>query len=428
MNEEPTNPEEAILRAFHYTRGRDVNALPVEVLRLADALRRVHGDVYIANESHGIHLYMASPVLLVSDGDREFEKRHLAVNASKYFGYGEFAKLKQKSREKCALCMKSKTKFTVPNLLQMVPLEQRGHFGRGGEIVNNARPRHEIDDGRGNMIPDHPGVVIPLDQLPPDHPAIFYLQRRGIANVAPLVRKFGAAWCESEAPPDRTIGRFYRRIHAGWRDTPQGRIIFHGWIHGVRRFWQGRYLEVVDGDNHFVWHPYDRRWVLDASRAGPDQPWVLVPPFNEPFLNGKGEPVRWAPRKYINGLGCQRAEWGLLGFDSAVACEPVRSRRYCVVTEGPLDANQLGDAAVAGVGSYFSPQQARLVATEFPAAILAYDDDKAGRVGRQAARDALSAEGVRLFDIVPPAGKDFGDLPYVVNLQILAPAIAQLRR
>ena len=161
------------------THGGVTDALPSEVRALAHAMGQIHGDILISSESSGYHLNMASPVLLAQDGRVELSKRHLAVNASRYFGFGDFEKLKPRSRDKCGLCMKSRRPYRVSELLDMLPLSLRGfpEFG-DGKITDKVVTRHEIDDGNGNLIPDHPGIVTPLLQLPPDHPALAYLAAR----------------------------------------------------------------------------------------------------------------------------------------------------------------------------------------------------------------------------------------------------------
>ncbi len=390
------------------TRGRSVLTMPPEVLKLADSLAAIHGDVLIATEEHGIHLYMASPFLLSTVGEKELGDRHLAVNASKYFGYGEYSKLKPAKRELVGLCMKSKTKYKVCDLDRMQPLANRGIRGVKGQVIDNSKDRYEIDDGNGNKIPDHPGEVIPIDQLPLDHPAVVYLHARGVTNFPLLVKMFGLAYCWKEAPESRACNRYYRKSHAGWKDTPQGRIVFHGYINGVRRFWQARYLDLVVENTRYVFHPYDNVWMPEAYRSNPEAPWVLHPPFDAPYLNGAGKEVRWNPHKYVNATDSQRAVWGIFGYDAAVARQPVRAKRFAILTEGPLDAGSFGPPGIAGAGSYLSTEQAHLIAAEFPVVFLAYDTDKAGINGRDVARKALGLENVELIDIEPDPGKDFG--------------------
>ena len=85
---------------------------------------------------------------------------------------------------------------------------------------------------------------------------------------------------------------------------------------------------------------------------------------------------------------------------------PVRER-YCVLTEGPLDAARFPGHGLAVLGKYLSEIQALLVAAEFQRAILAFDGDKAGREACTAAEILLWSRGVqtrRLFQ--PHEGQD----------------------
>lgn len=55
------------IAAVFATHGQSTAGLPADVVRLAHQLGRIHGDVLIASESRGYHLYMASPFLLEKD-------------------------------------------------------------------------------------------------------------------------------------------------------------------------------------------------------------------------------------------------------------------------------------------------------------------------------------------------------------------------
>ena len=401
------------IAALFCTHGASTAGLPPEVVRLANLLGSLHGDINISSESGGYHLNMAAPHLLVRDGRAELSAKHLAVNASKYFGFGEYEDLSDRRKDKCALCMKDHRPYRVSELLNYLPLSQRGFPEMGqAKLVDSINERHEIDDGHGNMIPDHPGAVIPLAKLAPDHAALLYLANRegGPVDIGLMTQMFAASWCESEAPESREIGRWYARRHAGWKDTPQGRIIFNGLINGVRRIWQGRYLEHADATSHWIWHPYQRGWFRDAYRSSPQEDWIYIPPFDQPYLNGAGKEVRWKPAKYVNAFSAQRAEWGILGFDAAVKFNLSRpfSKRFAVLGEGPMDAVRFGPPGVAAIGSYLSMAQAKILASEFPIIVCAQDMDKAGVEARAVAHRMLAAFDVRLFDIEPLPSKDFG--------------------
>ena len=157
------------IASLFVTHGGATAGLPPEVVRLAQQLSTIHGDVLISSESHGYHLNMASPYLLSTEGRIELQKRHLAVNASRFFGFAEYEDLSPRRRDKCGLCMKSRRPYRVSELYDMPPLSHRGfpEFG-AGLVTEKAAVRHEIDDGHGNMIPDHPGLTTPVILLPPD--------------------------------------------------------------------------------------------------------------------------------------------------------------------------------------------------------------------------------------------------------------------
>jgi hypothetical protein len=80
-------PSNSLLSMLSVTHGASLDVVPEESRRLADRLSAVHGDVHLANEASGWHLYMASPLLIAQGQKNEVHKRHLAVNAARYFGW-----------------------------------------------------------------------------------------------------------------------------------------------------------------------------------------------------------------------------------------------------------------------------------------------------------------------------------------------------
>jgi hypothetical protein len=211
-----------------------------------------------------------------------------------------------------------------------------------------------------------------------------------------LYQQFRAAWCEQEAPEGEQYGRRFYRKHSDdgftpwepgcWKSTPQGRLILYSFVEDTQVCWQARYLETkVPGVGPFVWHPYRKMWM-------PRPPWQ----------KGK-DPVKYvtAPHSERNGQLC--------GYDyvRAVARSMPVAERYCVLTEGPLDAARFPGHGLAVLGKYLSEIQALLVAAEFQRAILAFDGDKPGREACAAAEILLWSRGVqtrRLFQ--PNEGQD----------------------
>jgi hypothetical protein len=200
------------------------DGIPKQILDLADTLSRIHGEVVVTKESRGIHLYMACPHCLETEGARELDARHLAVNAERFFGLGPFAALAGTYNiDRSALCMKETKPINVCDLLNMLPLEQRGIKASRERQVHVVSKEHRlVDDGRGNRIPEDPGTVIPINQLPDDHPAVVFVRSRGYEPEA-LYNHLQVSYCESEMPEDRSIGRVYRRLPGGFFAIPGDR-------------------------------------------------------------------------------------------------------------------------------------------------------------------------------------------------------------
>ena len=389
--------------------GTRIEAFPAEVRRLAEALSVIHGDVDVTTEEHGIHLYLADPGLLMCDGVKELRSKHLSVNASKYFGLGVWADLKPYKRERVGNCMKNGTVYKVSDLMNMRPLHMRNIPNAGpGKVRIASVDAVMITDERGNLIPDHPGTVVPVTELPPDHQAVFYLKWRGY-DLDRLWQMFRCSWCAEEAPEIRGR-RGYQRLVDGWANTPQERVVFYGDIRGVQTTWQVRVLEYVDDTRlrHYVFHPYRRQWVQDAWRDTPEAEWQWLSPYNA--LDEKGTRIWKSLAKYSNAKGAPRTA---LGFDAAVRWNAWRRRsaRFCVMVEGPLDAGKIGPPALSVIGKYLSTEQAALLASEFSWVLLGYDNDEPGRAQRERATRVLGEAGIRVIPVYPDAGgKDWGDM------------------
>lgn len=246
--------------------------VPREVRLLADALSQRHGMITVSRESGGLHIYMASPICLERTGEVELTKRHLAINVDRCLGIGAFRNRKGTyNADWSALCMKTDIPYKVTDLLKMPPLDKRGLEGIKPEVSFRARDRHTITDALGVQVPYGPGVCTPLTELEPDHPAITFLEGRGYSPVG-LYMYMRASFCEVEIEEDAVCGRWYKRMPQGWKDTPQGRIIFFGDMEGSQQIWQARILEQVVDRWKFFWHPYRREWVSVMHRAGGERP------------------------------------------------------------------------------------------------------------------------------------------------------------
>ena len=398
---------------------------PPEVRRLADALAHIHGDVDISTESSGIHLYLADPGLLQEDGAKELRSKHCSVNASKFFGIGKWHDAKPGVKRKCASCMKNGVIYSVEQLLNYLPLSLRGIPDVGpGKVVSKARESVMIEDANGVMIPDHAGTLIPVHELPPDHPASWYLLQRGF-DLKLLYDMFRASYCSAEAPAV-SGKRGYRSLLDGWRNTPQGRIIFHGDVRGSQQIWQGRVIDHTEDTRHFVWHPYREQWCVDSVRDAPDAPWRHVHPYDRQDEHGA---FVWKDlAKYYNVAGGQR-NLSALGFDRAVEWSRGRdpAKRFCILVEGPLDAGKIGSPAIAVIGKFLSPGQAQLLASEFPTVLVGYDNDGPGKDQRKKAASVLNDAGARIRDVyAPETFKDWGEMTRQQCWSAIAPVASNL--
>jgi len=378
--------------------------IPREVMLLARSLARIHGEVVVRNEAHGLHLYMASPTALERDGLREIQSRHLTVNADRYLGRGQWQnRVGTYDRDRSAVCHKYGTKFSVSDLQQFPPLEQRGVQDVKRAVLNNAvdREKYLIDDGLGHRIPNHPGTVIPVMELPSDHPAIGYIRSRGY-DPAVLAYQFRCGFCQTETPENADIKLFYKKLPGGFKDTPQGRLVFHVDVHGVQEGWQARILEKTEGNHKYHWHPYAWRWVLTHVLDGNN--WVLLPEYqNCPYI--------WKPSKYRSANAMQRSRV-VMGYDAAVSW----NKRYfpgspfCILVEGPLDAGRFGPPACAFLGKYLNEGQGDLIAKAFRRVIYLTDNDTAGRESEASILRSLDGKVDLRKASVPANFKDVGEM------------------
>lgn len=361
--------------------------LPEHVQAFAASLTSIHGAIRIANESSGLHFYLACPQCLQTDGESELFKKHLAVNIDKFFA----------GKQNSVLCMKCGFFCNAVDLQFMPPLKDRG-IEHKAEMVKSSGPKADYleTDERGNLVPKNPGTLIPVTQLPADHPAIEYLNLRKF-RPDDLWNQFQCSWCEEE-----NQNLYYRRQPGGFRTTSQGRLIFFCLQGGVKVGWQARILEFDDGDKRFFWHPYKKDWVH-----------VLT---NE---NGKWTPregyEEWDPAKYWTAPGTRRNNV-VMGFDAALAWNLKHNRmrqhqRVALLVEGPLDGGRLGPPAVIVMGKYLTADQAKLLADTFYRLIAITDNDAGGKKLQESVQKHLSTKEVRFdFMNVPGAFKDPGSL------------------
>ncbi|MFM8979832.1 MAG: DNA primase [Planctomycetia bacterium] len=118
--------------------------------------------------------------------------------------------------------------------------------------------------------------------------------------------------------------------------------------------------------------------------------------------------------KYLNGPETPVFRKGATLFALDMARDGTRRRGEALLMEGYTDvlmAHRFGfDAAVAGMGTAFTPQQATLLRRFVPRVVLVYDGDAAGRAAAEKAIDLLLAEGLEVKVALLPEGRDVDEI------------------
>lgn len=393
-----------------------MSTAPSAVMELAQKLKTKHGDIRIAREKSGWHLYCASPVCLEQMGKIELVKKHLAINAEKYLAIGKFARQRGTyNQDMVAQCMKTGVWYAMSDLMQMPPLSARGISEKvQSSVTVTDTSKSLVRDANGNLVPDKPGVTVPLSSLPAEHPAIQYLVRRGY-SIPAIEAQFAADFCVQEAPQSEELNRWYRKGPDGLYDTPQNRIIFYVDVNGVRKGWQARYIETEHAGFKYIFHPYRSEWVA-VSWKNPENKWVLLPGYESLNLS-----------KYKTAFGASRNEI-VMGFDAAVRwnAEAGKTRRVCVVSEGPLDAARIGPPGLAIMGKSLSDNQAKLIADTFRRVVIVADNDKVGQEAKIKMVAALSEYVRDMVTVdVPAKYKDLGEMPAGEATALIGPHLAR---
>ena len=379
--------------------------LPKEMEDKVRALIAIHGPWKLVKESRGRHLYLPCPDCLEKLGRKELTDQHLAINMDRYFMTGKVYanRVGTMNADRSGMCMRTGTPFSVSELLRMKSLEERGVPDVKVGVDIRVTPRHLVPDGKGNMIPVEPGDAFPVVGLSERHPSAVYLKDRNY-DLEMLARQFRLAYCWKETPEDPVVKRFYRRMPDGWKNTPQGRIIFYADMQGVQRAWQGRIIDRIVDDGHYYWHPYKQAWVLVRTKSGSD--WDLVPAYKN------DENYRWEPAKYRIANGAARNET-LMGLDAALEFNKNRgeSESFCVLCEGPLDAARFPGPGIALLGKHISPEQIEMITRYFKHVIWIGDNDKVGREATAKARVKLAGKVRGRLEVIqlPDKGLRFDD-------------------
>lgn len=235
------------------------------------------------------------------------------------------------------------------------------------DVSSLRRVPDPYDVGRG-------GGLIPVDQLPEDHPAIVYLTRVRKRPFDPqeLARTFGVFYCN--------IGRLFGKgtinydttntliFPVYWRDhQPPHQPIVIGW--------QSRLL-------------YDPAKLTDAECAA--------------YGLQKDERGEWIrPPKYFTSPGLDKGRV-LYNYLNA------RNHSFVVVTEGVFDAFSVGPSAVCLFGKTPTETQLNLLKTYWNDVILLLDPDAHKEM--RTTFEHLS-RSVRVTLVMLEGQKDAGDMP-----------------
>jgi DNA primase len=118
--------------------------------------------------------------------------------------------------------------------------------------------------------------------------------------------------------------------------------------------------------------------------------------------------------KYLNGPETVVFRKGATLFGLDRAKDAIRRVGHALLSEGYVDvlmAHAFGfEQAVAGMGTAFTPDQARLLHRFAPRVVLLYDGDQAGRVAAERSLDLLLEEGLEVRVALLPEGKDVDEV------------------
>lgn len=378
---------------------------------LAARLSVLHGDVTEHSECHGIHLHMACPACLVSDGTTELRKKHLSINISK------------KSAPCCCHKSEGGHKFRLEELLEMPSLDDRGirDYPRSGKPRYSTMSNALEKDADGRMVPIRAGKLVPVTSLPSDHPAIEYLRNRQFTNLQQLVDRYQLSLCVA---PNESRGKVYP-LPFGFTTGQAGKLVFTIVQDGLYEGWQARTIEKAEGDFKYELHNDCRTWVPVARKSDCG----AYVGLEDPAYNRQGMEKCLLRPKYHSCRGMMKSNI-LPGYDSCVKANKERDAadlpRVIVLCEGIFDAAALGPLAVPLLGASISPAQVELVRKivrpciqERRPDVVIYiaDNDKKGQEAADRVSTMLQNGPVIkvVTDHAPLCFKDAGELGDVVG-------------
>ena len=452
----------------------------------------------LSQESSGYHLYIPCPECLHTHASEELEDRKYSINLSMIAGQGDDFRDRDTStflqddmdhnqemayrRESASsICMRTRSsnephRFSLSEIISMGTVSERHpDIHTRAKMINSAgsadREQYwEEDPVTGEKVPPPPGEIVRLTDLPDNHAVVLYLKNRGYDDLEKITKQFRLAFCTKEFP-EGVKDIYYRRFPGGWKDTPQHRLIFHSLnTKGSPVTWQARIIEKLSDDQltKLALHPYRgggpynttnigkliqmhqrdlqpnekievsggpgnywvHIWSAVATRSNSQGKWIPLAPFDEVNQDGN---LKFEPSKYRTAKYSSRE---MMGIPAALerADSDTDDMRWVVLCEGPLDAARIGPGGIAVLGSSLSPDRSSMVAANFHAVILAFDNDKAGRDAKHKIRRNLERvsgraavlQGVTEFPL--GEGQDLGDLKQDVCDARLAKLIKKFKR
>lgn len=410
--------------------------------------------VVVTQEASGFHLYLPCPDCLHTHGERELNEPKYAINLTKYLDLDSLTSALMPGRKlrmsellaqdalrterdgRSGVCMRTRQSrkphfFSVTELMQMQSVTERHpDIHTKAMVVGQADSAEREsfwvpDPVSGVLCPPPPGMVTPVTELPDNHPAVVYLKGRGY-DLEKLYQQFKCSFCTEEYPESKPRKIFYRKMQDGWKDTPQHRIIFYSMIRGAPLTWQARLIEMVEGNERWMLHPYKMNrgpsnmsphapfvYSLTHTRPNAASAWIPASPYDEKDAEGA---LKFQPSKYRTAKHSSRE---MMGWDAAVerADKDDNPQKWCVLVEGPLDAARVGPGGIALIGSSINPANADLVASTFHIVLTAFDADVVGRAATERIGKAILTRGGRncVTQVCSPipvtGGKDIGDMP-----------------
>lgn len=414
LNTEPIIETQIDLSALEQTLATKSMVLKNKYKVLITKLLQVHGTgmLHFSLATQCYELRIPDPILLKNDGPKELFSKHLYINLTKYI---------EQEHNAAARCVKNGKIYKILDLINMPTLENRDLQWDVLKYLKNFKnkklliPDNLVDTVSNQEIKiESPGDVIPITQLPDDHPAIEYLKSRGFSDkesIENLYNQFDTSFCYKQNP-DLKYYNEYKNLNKG----PQGKLIFFIKQFGKVKGWQSRVLEKVEGNTKYYYYHY--------ANNDPRNGWIPLATYDPDRLVFNPLPLvpkKVLQHKYVIGYGTRASEC-ILGFDAALDFNKnKKSKEYktiCIV-EGALDAAKLGSPACCIFGNILKTSQAKLIANNFDKVYYCLDHDLAGNTLETSIIETFNKIGFLNFYKLdyPKQYKDIGEIndPEIIN-------------